>query len=406
MASVANLPPEILLEIFRYLPLRDVLCINDVCHNWISLTKYKVLYKVVLITGDVKLVQILKIFSTFANVVETVILNERKDTNIILKSLAECSNLRRLKIKNCSGTKSKYVSTALLIKVFKQTKLSDFSMKNCTCFVHVLSILPPEPCSRKMIGFSSNGTESATQRLHFLGPHFFTMLRTSSDSLTYLRIVDSNINFLMTDFTILFHLIGNCHKLKELTYHVCYLPITDESFCEIYNLYSLTSLSLRSLCCLSNTVFQNFFDVRRTGGIKKLELYDLNKLNECTISRIGIGCPNLENLLIYQQQSRNEVLMKEVLLKLPSVCPNLRVLRLSYLHDNIIEIVQFLSKKLKYLKFLEFQIFQKDDYPLKLRIIVSNLIPNFDIKISRFGRVTCHLKRQFLIKSSVLNQKY
>ncbi len=399
MASVADLPPEILLQIFEYLPLRDVLCMKDVCRNWKPLIKYKSLYRAISVNVDVKLDLLLKILSTYDNVIQTVTLSNRKDTNLILKSLAGCPNLRRLKIKNCSGTKSKCVSTAMLIRVFKQTKLSDFAMKHCTCFVHVLSILPPEPCTRKMVGFSSNGTDSATQRMHFLGPHFFAMLRTSSDSLTYLSIVDANINFLMTDFNTLFRLIGNCRKLRELSYHVCYLPITDENFREIYNLKCLTSLCLKSLRSVSEKVFENFFEVDRTGAIKKLELYDLHTLDELTIERIGTGCPNLENLTLCQQEKGKELLTREALIMLPRWCPKLQILRLSYLPEEVINVVELLSKQLSSLKHLEFQINSRGEWPMKLKSCVSNLMPTFDVKTSRFGRISCQLKRQYLIKS-------
>lgn len=405
MVSVAELPPEVLLEIFEYLPLRDLVCMLEVCPHWKSLLAYRSLYKSISLTGELKLDQILRVLTAYADVVESVSMADRKDTNAILKALAECPKLKRLKMKNCSGTKSKCVSTAMLIRIFKQTQLSDFAVKRCTCFVHVLSILPPEPASRKMIGFSSNGTGSATQRIHFLGPHFLSMLQTSADSLTHLHIVDANINFLMTDFSTLFRLIGGCAKLRELSYHVSYLPLTDENFRDMYSLHCLTSLSLKSLLGVSESVFQSFFERARTAHIRRLELYDLYSMNAATVRRIGEGCPNLEALTLCHHDSGRELLTNEALVELPTACPRLQVMRLSCMQESAMDALLTLSARLSELRLLEFQVLPKGEYPSRLRLMASELMPTFEVKISRFGRVTCHRKRQHLIKSTVLGEK-
>lgn len=407
MASVADLPPEILLKIFEYLPLKDILAISHISAGWTWLTRFRSLYKIVVIDVDVKLEQVSRILTTYARTVEAVTLMDRQDVNAVLELLVRCSNLKQLKIKNCRDAKDECVSTALLVNIFKRTKLTNFSMKKCTCFIHVLSILPPEPRTRKMIGFSARATDSATQDLHYLGPHFFSMLESSADSLIYLRIEDANINFLTTDFSTLFHLIGNCRKLKELSYNVCYLPITDEHFYEIYNLNSLTSLSLKSLRRISDKVFRNFFDVNRTGRIKKLELHDVTTVNEQTIRCIGTGCPELENLTLYQcTSSQEKPLTKEALMELPYVCRMLQVMRLSYLDDSFVDVLVFLSEKLCNLKLLEFEGLTRGEYIFNLKSVLSEAMPNFDIKLSRFGRITCQPKRRYLFRFSVLNQNY
>lgn len=405
MASVAELPPEVLLEIFEYLPLRDLVCMAEVCPRWKPLLAYRSLYKNIWLTGELKLDQILRVLSRYAPVIESVSMTDRKDTNAILKALAECPALKRLKMKNCSGTKSKCVSTAMLIRVFKQTQLRDFAVKRCTCFVHVLSILPPEPANRKMIGFSSNGTGSATQRIHFLGPHFLSMLRTSADSLTQLHIVDANINFLMTDFSTLFRLIGSCAKLRQLSYHVSYLPLTDENFRDLYSLRNLTSLSLKSLLAVSEDVFQAFFERQRTAQMRRLELYDLHAMNVATVRRIGEGCPNLEALTLCHHDSGRQLLTSEALAELPAACSRLQVMRLSCMQEDTMDALRSLSAKPSELRLLEFQVLPKGEYPSRLRSQAGELLPTFDVKISRFGRVTCHRKRQYLIRSTVLGEK-
>lgn len=406
MASITNLPPELLLEIFEYLPLKDVLTVKNVCDDWASLTTYKCLYKEVTVHADVRLEELLNVLYTHGNVVEVVTLTDRKDANAILKALAKCRNLKCLSMKNCTGTDVDCVSTSHLINVFRKTNLSQFSIKHCTCFVHVLSILPPEPHTRKMVGFSSNGTNSATQNLHFLGPHFFSMLETSADSLTYLSIVDANINFVTTDFPALFRLIGNCRKLRELSYHVCYLPISDDNFRQLYNLHSLVSLSLKSLRRVSCEVFENFFQPCRTVGIKKLELYDIGGLTASTIRHIGYGCPNLEDLAIHQfTGAREAVLNRDIVEELTRSFTKLRTVKLSYVDESIIEVLILLPKKLTHLKFIEFEVLTRSDFILKLKTALTECLSHFDVKFSLFGRVTCQLKRQYLIKSNLLNLK-
>jgi len=392
MATVANLPPEVLLRIFEYLPLKDVLSIENGYEEWTWLTKYKSLYRALVVDADVRLEQILRILPTYATVVVSVTLVDREDANTILKFLAECPNLRRLKMKNCSGAKNECISTALLVNVFKKTKLSDFSMKRCTCFVHVLSILPPEPRTRKMIGFSSSETDSATQDLHFLGSHFLLMLERSFDSLTYLRIEDANINFLTTDFTGLFRLIGNLRNLKELSYHVRYLPITEDNFRELCNLKSLTSLSLKSLRRVSSVALKSFFDDNRAASIKKLELFDVVSLNEDIVRRIGLGCPNLENLTVCQctvPGTTEGLLAKETLPVLARECPMLRVLRLSYLDEDAVDELALLSQQLPYLKLLEFEALSNSDCSYKLKSVLSDALPHFDVVLSCYGKITC-----------------
>lgn len=396
MATVANLPPEVLLHIFEYLPLKDVLSIEYGYKEWAWLTKYKSLYRTLVVDADIRLEQILRILPKYSTVVVAVTLVDRDDTNTILKFLAECPNLQRLDMKNCSGTKNECISTALLINVFKKTKLSDFGMKRCTCFVHVLSILPPEPRTRKMIGFSSSDTDSATQDLHFLGSHFLLMLERSFDSLTCLRIEDANINFLTTDFAALFRRIGNLRKLKELSYHVCYLPITDENFREIYNLTSLTSLSLKSLRRVSDKVLGSFFDASRTSSIKKLELFDVATSSEEVVRRIGAGCPDLETLILCQCAGIKETpLTKEMLIELSQACRMLHALRLSYLDSDTVNELVFLTKKLRYLKLLEFEALTSSDCVFKLESVLSEAMPHFDVMSSRFGRVTCQPKKWY-----------
>lgn len=405
--SLTNLPPELLLQIFEYLPLNDVLNCKNVSDDWAWLTTYKCLYREVAVTSDVALEELLKILSTYANNIETVTLTGRKDANVILKALTKCPKLRSLNMKNCSGTDTDCVSTSYLINVFRKTNLSQFSIKQCTCFVHVLSILPPEPRTRKMVGFSSNATNSATQNLHFLGPHFFSMLETSADSLTYLSIVDANINFVTTDFSTLFRLIGNCCKLRELSYHVCYLPINDDNFRQLYNLNCLVSLSLKSLKRVSSEVFENFFQPSRTTRIKNLELYDIGPMTRTTIGRIGHGCPNLENLTLYQFTGAREALLNRDLVdEIIRSFIQLRSLKLSYVDESVIDVVLPLANKLTNLKFIEFEVLTRNDFVFKLKSALSECLPRFDVKSSRFGRITCQLKKQYLLKSHLLSIKY
>jgi len=406
MASVAQLPPEVLLEIFEYLPLRDLVSMPEVCAAWRPLIAYRSLYRRVALTGDLKLEHILRVLARYAAVVESVSMADRKDANAILRALAECPALKRLKLTNCSGTKSKCLSTAMLIRVFKQTQLRDFAVKRCTCFVHVLSILPPEPGSRKMVGFASNGAGSATQRIHFLGPHFLGMLRTSADSLTSLHIVDANINFVMTDFATLFRLIGGCAKLRELSYHVSYLPLTDENFRDLYNLRCLTSLSLKSLLGVSEAAFGGFFERARTARIRRLELYDLRALDAATVRRIGDGCPALEAFTLCHHDSGRELLTNEALAALPAAWPRLQSLRLSCVPESAVDALRALSTRLSELRLLEFQVPPKGEYPSRPRSLAGELTAAFDVRISRFGRVTCHRKRQHQIRSTALAAKW
>lgn len=407
-SSLADLPAEILLHIFEYLPLRDLLAMKQVRDAWRPLIAYKSLYKSIQIGNDVRLSTVVGTLSKYARVIRAVAIRDRGDTNAILRAVAKCDRLRRLKLKNCDDTRSKCISTALLIRIFRQTELRDFVAKYCTCFVHVLSILPPEPVAHPMIGFTSGSTDSATQRIHFVGPHFLSMLRASRDTLRRLRIVDANINFLTSDFTTMFQLIGDCCNLEDLRYHVPYLTLTDDNFRQLYKLKNLKSLSVRGLRDLSTPVLSAFFEPSRTSGIRKLELFDATELDATTIRAIGAACPNLECLTVVTK----EFVRKDALDELANSFGRLQTLRLSFIPPCGIDALVELSRKVPSLRCQEFQLWSAGaiaiaasgagravELSCQMKLSMRQLMSTFDVKISCFGRVSCQRKRQFLMKS-------
>lgn len=104
MIQLDDLPEEVLLLVFGYLPTSDLLNnVGTVCRKWSRLTNDHRLYGRVLIDDKLRQEAAVDLLKRHVKRVLHVELKRRNDVNHILPFIAGCSNLRSLKIVACQG---------------------------------------------------------------------------------------------------------------------------------------------------------------------------------------------------------------------------------------------------------------------------------------------------------------
>lgn len=104
MASFCDIPEEILLKIFRYIPqsqLHD--SVSGVCRKWHRICQDKSLYCCLHLDAKLSLCKTIDIMQRYSGVVHCLIIQGRQDANEILKLVPLLKNLRILVVNSCSG---------------------------------------------------------------------------------------------------------------------------------------------------------------------------------------------------------------------------------------------------------------------------------------------------------------
>lgn len=103
MASLNQLPEELLLAIFRHVPTSNLVIIGMVCKKWRRLATDFSLFHRLVIDAKMKQETVKKLLRNYTNDIIYIEVKSRNDTNELLPHLAKCSYLRSLKLISCQG---------------------------------------------------------------------------------------------------------------------------------------------------------------------------------------------------------------------------------------------------------------------------------------------------------------
>lgn len=104
MAEFDDLPEEIVLKIFHFVPqscLQNV--ITKVCKKWKRISRDNSLYYNVHFDVKLSLNTAVDVIYKYAEHIHRLVISRRLDTNDILKVIPACTNLRSLTVNSCTG---------------------------------------------------------------------------------------------------------------------------------------------------------------------------------------------------------------------------------------------------------------------------------------------------------------
>jgi hypothetical protein len=148
-ANITNLPPELLLEIFSWLSVRDI-CqrVAPVCRMWGILARHPCLWTELTFSDkDIPASDVCKLLSK-SRLLRTLSLRGRHDSDVILREVCESNRLiEELKMESCRGSmRTREVNGNILKRILEDCPklcnlcLADTLVKNCE-FYRLLGLL-------------------------------------------------------------------------------------------------------------------------------------------------------------------------------------------------------------------------------------------------------------------------
>lgn len=103
MASIYDMPDEILLEVFKRLSFNDLINARTVCKRWRKISKDKSLYKHLRITSDRNLASLANCIAENSDVVSSAVVEYLRPNEVDLaaESFRKCANLVTLHFRKC-----------------------------------------------------------------------------------------------------------------------------------------------------------------------------------------------------------------------------------------------------------------------------------------------------------------
>lgn len=103
--NIMDLPPEVMLEIFSLLSMRDLWeCVVPVCEKWGIIARHPSIWKEFLLDDDIPKSSALEILHA-APLLRRLSLKDRRDTDAILQQVCESNrNIETLEMDNCRGS--------------------------------------------------------------------------------------------------------------------------------------------------------------------------------------------------------------------------------------------------------------------------------------------------------------
>ena len=104
MASIENLPDEILLQIFQYFTMKELLRLQQVNQQWRRVASDRTFFSTISITENESNSYIAVLLSRSRNAINHLSIMEHNDIDFLAPLISECINLESLSVKLCSGT--------------------------------------------------------------------------------------------------------------------------------------------------------------------------------------------------------------------------------------------------------------------------------------------------------------
>lgn len=310
--NIACLPNEILLEIFKLVPLNNYSRIGQVCRRWKELLETDSLYRTVVISETPEENVPLEFFQQRANILITCIVTRQNAVEkMLVDGVTECVNLQCLVLNNCRNNHPyrKCITVTSLTAILEQCpKLRNLEITDSdieipfTEFFHVAS-------SKTFTTFVFlRNTFCNEYRVLSIDPEFaYTLpsqqpqpsdyLVKSSDYLTSLELtIVAGMFDRPTTVLLLLRTIIRCNNLRKLSLLFRYREqsITDDEFTSLKNLRYLTNLTITYLTGVSSNGFRHFFAASLSvGNLKTLNLYKCENVDSSVIDTIVDRCSDL-----------------------------------------------------------------------------------------------------------------
>lgn len=134
LTNITDLPPELLLEIFSWLSLRELCqCVAPVCKQWNILARHPSLWTELTFSNeDIPTSEVCKLLQK-SPLLRRLILKDRRDSDAILRQVCKTNrHIETLKMEHCRGSKRKHeVNGKILKRILEGSpKLCNMDLKN------------------------------------------------------------------------------------------------------------------------------------------------------------------------------------------------------------------------------------------------------------------------------------
>ncbi|XP_065206966.1 F-box/LRR-repeat protein 21-like [Planococcus citri] len=408
MATFDNLPEEIVLKIFKFVPQS---CLqNDiakVCERWQRISRDNSLYRDVHFDARLSLNMAIDVIQKYAQHINRLVISRRLDTDDILKVLPACTNLTSLTADSCTGWFIPYgrISTEVdadLISTIleKNAKLGSLRISHSTVKNGGIKIGAGH-CLDTLVLKNSYYQRSIEERglLNQAKLRVLNLQGLILNKATLYEVILKNHQTLETikldvwepqlgSNDQVLNAISKCHRLNKLLIrNVSFYNISDHSIQQLTKLSHLTSLTFSKMDNVSPKSFANLFKQPHSKNYTKIHLSACEGVNSTVVRTIAKNCPNLINLTLHQPKATNGNLFTAVdLIYLASKCVQLRFLDLCYTHFSIGIAIPVIVYFLPNLKRFKYYLNSSSNPSSKfvsdtiLKFLVSHL-RDFDVKI-------------------------
>lgn len=263
MSSLNELPPKILLRIFAYFDLNDLVSVRRVNKKFRAVADDGSLYRCVSFNRSHHLDDVIRALRRHVQHIEACNLEEITDTNTILRYASRCPKLRKLRLRECDGEKG--IMETVLQSLFGATKITQLALKKCE-----LEKFPKLNLSNVTHLSIIDNTGYQQQHLQCV-PEVLSAINRNHDTLLSLRLGLDPMN--ADEKNQLFGYLRKCSKLKVFQFQYPYADeISEQNFQKLFNLCELVSLSVVVSSGTDTNIHQKFIDLSWLSQLRKLEL--------------------------------------------------------------------------------------------------------------------------------------
>ncbi len=382
MLSIHELPSKILSRIFGLLDLNDLVAVARVSRKFKNAAHDEALYRSVTFNRRHRLDDVVAILRRQRQAIVACRMDGIADSNTILRYVADCPNLRKLKLVECDGERG--IKESIFEKLFAGTDIRDFALKNCELEKF------PRLSMRNATSLLIVDNTSYQHPLDYVA-ELIPAIERNTGTIQSLKLCVDNVS--AQDKNRLFDKIAGCTKLRTLQFQYPHVDeIAEDNFKKLFQLREMVSLSVVVSPQTSEAVQRQFFERPAAANLRKIELGgDICRLLPLIVKK----CPRLEVLRLTCLSGPFVQMGNEELVNMLSSSRQLKDVSLkSVAVNNLRHAILQLPTYLPHLEHIEIEAEGADESddnsatPLKIEF---NLLPNFALETQSFEGSTVYV---------------
>lgn len=389
MSSV-NLPDEILLYIFRYLPVKELLPLRLVNRQWKRVASDSSMYTVINVNEYDSASMIVALLRQQKDSIHHIHITERIDFQIFVPFIIKCSNLRTLCVKWCNSYDkdlskiiecNKNLDTIILQYCTYTSKLDNFFVALAKSRVKNINICNlNHDIETNQLANLRNIEDLRIKSVGLEPREAYKFCLNNFDCLTTLKLRHNGSQFPVELKKKFFEAVGRCERLKKLCLgpHVTFV-MTDFEFSHLMKLNNLSVFEIHYAPDVSESSFVAFFARPSATKLRKINLFRCPAVNNTVLRQISERCHNLEKCSLEKTKNTNSAKDVDDVITFVASCKKLQKLNLFSAHISVSEVLHQMPDYLPQLNSLKYH---NKDEPLKVPSLLcrlKKLMPDFEI---------------------------